>query len=170
MRRWYTTAIPRSAACSTFGIPPFKLEKEVVQTRRMLMEGMGVQFVLNTDIGRDIPFQQLLDEYDAVFLGMGTYTYMKGGFPGEELPGVYEALPYLVSNINRLMGLEHSPAEYIDMKGQRVVVLGGGDTAMDCNRTAIRQGAPLGDLRLPPRRGQHARLAARGAQCQGRGR
>ncbi len=72
---------------------------------------------------------------------MGTYTYMKGGFPGEDLPGVYEALPYLVSNINRLMGLERSPAEFIDMKGQRVVVLGGGDTAMDCNRTAIRQGA-----------------------------
>jgi len=125
----------------TFGIPPFKLEKEVVETRRMLMEEMGVQFMLNIDIGKDIPFQQLLDEYDAVFLGMGTYTYMKGGFPGEELPGVHEALPYLVSNINRLMGLERSPAEFIDMKGQRVVVLGGGDTAMDCNRTAIRQGA-----------------------------
>jgi glutamate synthase (NADPH/NADH) small chain len=125
----------------TFGIPEFKLEKEVVKLRRSVMEEMGIEFVLNTEIGKDIPFQQLLDEYDAVFLGMGTYTFMKGGFPGEDLPGVYEALPYLISNANRGLGLEKDPADFIDMKSQRVVVLGGGDTAMDCNRTAIRQGA-----------------------------
>jgi glutamate synthase (NADPH/NADH) small chain len=125
----------------TFGIPPFKLEKDVIQTRREIMEGMGVEFSLNTEIGRDIAFQQLLDGYDAVFLGMGTYTYMKGGFPGEELPGVYDALPFLIANINRVLGAATKPGEFIDMKGQRVVVLGGGDTAMDCNRTAIRQGA-----------------------------
>lgn len=125
----------------TFGIPEFKLEKEVVRTRRRLMEEMGVQFVLNTDIGKDIPFQKLLDEYDAVFLGMGTYTYMKGGFPGENLPGVYEALPFLVSNIKRQLGMLGKDEPFIDMKGRRVVVLGGGDTAMDCNRSTIRQGA-----------------------------
>ena len=72
---------------------------------------------------------------------MGTYKYMKGGFPGEELPGVHEALPYLISNTNQVMGWEKSGDEFIDMRGNRVVVLGGGDTAMDCNRTAIRQGA-----------------------------
>jgi glutamate synthase (NADPH) small chain len=125
----------------TFGIPPFKLEKEVVQTRREILEGMGVEFVLNTEIGRDVPFQKLLDDYDAVFLGMGAYTYMKGGFRGEDLPGVHDALPYLISNVNRVLGLEKRARDFINMKNRRVVVLGGGDTAMDCVRTAARQGA-----------------------------
>jgi len=125
----------------TFGIPPFKLEKEVVEKRREVMQGMGVEFRLGTDIGADIPFERLLDEYDAVFLGMGTYAYVQGGFPGEDLPGVYEALPYLISNVNHELGLPASAERRISMHGQRVLVLGGGDTGMDCNRTAIRQGA-----------------------------
>jgi glutamate synthase (NADPH/NADH) small chain len=102
---------------------------------------MGVIFKLNTDIEKDITFDTLLTEYDAVFLGMGTYNSIRGGFPGEGLDGVYAALPYLISNINHLMALESDSSQYICMKGQRVVVLGGGDTAQDCNRTAIRQGA-----------------------------
>jgi glutamate synthase (NADPH/NADH) small chain len=125
----------------TFGIPPFKLDKQVVETRRELMEGMGVQFRLGVEIGTDVSFQALLDEYDAVFLGMGTYRYVKGNFPGENLPGVYEALPYLISNVNRELGLPGAEQQFIDLRGKRVVVLGGGDTGMDCNRTAIRQGA-----------------------------
>ncbi len=125
----------------TFGIPPFKLEKQIVRTRRKLMEEMGVEFKLKTEVGRDLPFQSLLDEYDAIFLGMGAYTSMRGGFPGESLTGVYEALPYLISNVNRELGLQKSASKFISMRGQRVVVLGGGDTAMDCNRTAVRQQA-----------------------------
>src|SRR5512139_170234 len=125
----------------TFGIPEFKMEKTVMTRRREVFEGMGIEFRLNTEIGKDVSMQSLLDEYNAVFLGMGTYTYMKGGFPGEDLPGVYDALPYLISNINRLLGIENNPGDFIDMRGQRVVVLGAGDTAMDCNRTAVRQRA-----------------------------
>jgi glutamate synthase (NADPH/NADH) small chain len=124
----------------TFGIPPFKLEKAVVETRRDLMEGMGVEFRLGIEIGKDLPFEQLLAEYDAVFLGMGTYNYVKGNFPGEKLPGVYEALPYLVANANKELGIGDG-SDFVDLKGKRVVVLGGGDTGMDCIRTAIRQGA-----------------------------
>ena len=130
---------PEIGGLLTFGIPEFKLEKEVVKRRREVLEGMGVEFRLNTDVGKDVEFQTLIDEYDAVFLGMGTYTYMKGGFPGEDLPGVHEALPYLVANNMQMLGLPTD--SYVSMKGKNVVVLGGGDTAMDCNRTAIRQGA-----------------------------
>ena len=134
-------AYPEIGGLLTYGIPPFKLEKEVVLKRREILEGMGVQFVLNTRIGDDRPFDELLAEHDAVFLGMGTYTSVKGGFPGEDLDGVYEALPYLVANVNRVMGQDDPAVPFIDLAGKRVVVLGGGDTGMDCNRTAIRQGA-----------------------------
>jgi glutamate synthase (NADPH/NADH) small chain len=130
---------PEIGGLLTFGIPEFKLEKAVVKRRREVLEGMGVEFRLNTEVGKDVAFQSLIDEFDAVFLGMGTYTYMKGGFPGEDLPGVYEALPYLVANNKFLLELESE--NYVSLEGKNVVVLGGGDTAMDCNRTAIRQGA-----------------------------
>jgi glutamate synthase (NADPH/NADH) small chain len=132
---------PRIGGLLTFGIPPFKLEKEVVETRRAIMEGMGVEFRLSCEIGADLPFDALLAEYDAVFLGMGTYTPVKGGFPGEELAGVHEALPYLISNIRHELEFEGAAHSLISMAGKRVMVLGGGDTAMDCNRTAVRQGA-----------------------------
>ena len=132
---------PEIGGLLTFGIPPFKLEKDVVKTRRQILEEMGVEFRLDTEIGKDLPFQSLLDDYDAVFLGMGTYTYMKGGFAGEDFAVGHEARPFLDSNINRLMGFEKDAHDYVDMKGQKVVVLGGGDTAMDCVRTSIRQGA-----------------------------
>ncbi len=125
----------------TFGIPPFKLEKEVLEKRREIMEGMGVQFRLGVEIGADLQLAQLLAEYDALFLGMGTYTAVRGGFPGEELTGVHEALPYLISNIRHELALPGASGGLISMRGKRVVVLGGGDTAMDCNRTALRQGA-----------------------------
>jgi glutamate synthase (NADPH) small chain len=105
------------------------------------MEEVGVEFGLSADIGHNLLFEQLLTEYEAVFLGMGVYTSMKGGFPGENLLGVHAALPYLISNINRRLGLADDSPELVDMQGQRVIVLGGDGTAVDCNRTAIRQHA-----------------------------
>ena len=132
---------PEIGGLLTFGIPEFKLEKNVMSFRREVFEGMGVEFQLNTEVGKDVGMQQLLDEYDAVFMAMGTYSFMKGGFPGEELDNVYDALPYLVSSVNRNLGFEKQESDFINLKGKQVVVLGGGDTAMDCNRTAIRQEA-----------------------------
>lgn len=132
---------PEIGGLLTFGIPEFKLEKSVMTRRREVFEEMGVEFVLGTSVGDDVPFEHLLEEYDAVFLGMGTYKYMKGGFPGEDLPGVHDALDFLISNVNHCLGFEESEDDFVSMKGKQVVVLGGGDTAMDCNRTSIRQGA-----------------------------
>jgi len=134
-------AYPEIGGLLTFGIPPFKLEKNVVRKRREILEGMGVQFILNTRIGEEKSFGSLLDEFDAVFLGMGTYTNVRGGFPGEDLPGVYDALPYLVANAYKEFHSNLPGVTEINLAGQHVVVLGGGDTGMDCNRTAIRQGA-----------------------------
>lgn len=129
---------PEIGGLLSFGIPPFKLDKEVVRTRRQVLEGMGIEFRLGIEVGRDIGFDQLVNEFDAVFLGLGTYTAVDGGLPGLELDGVVPALPYLIANGRHALGIDPEPPK---LWGKHVIVLGGGDTAMDCNRTAIRQGA-----------------------------
>jgi glutamate synthase (NADPH/NADH) small chain len=80
------TGIPKLVGLLTFGIPQFKLEKQVMERRREVFEGMGIEFRLNTEIGRDITIDELLADYDAVFLGMGTYKAMEGGSPERICP------------------------------------------------------------------------------------
>ncbi|MYM59523.1 FAD-dependent oxidoreductase [Vibrio sp. OCN044] len=131
---------PEIGGLLTFGIPSFKLEKGVMENRRQIFSDMGVEFRLNVEVGQDIKMEQLLADHDAVFLGVGTYKSMRASLDNEEAQGVYDALPFLISNTYKVMELENSPS-FIDMAGKKVVVLGGGDTAMDCVRTSIRQGA-----------------------------
>ncbi|KGQ35508.1 glutamate synthase [Gallibacterium anatis] len=123
----------------TYGIPAFKLEKEVMKRRREIFTEMGIEFKLGVNIGEDIQLSEIVAQYDAVFLGVGTYQGMKANIPNEDAEGVYSALPFLIANTQQLLG--QNPDNYVSMAGKRVVVLGGGDTAMDCVRTSVRQQA-----------------------------
>lgn len=131
---------PEIGGLLTFGIPPFKLEKKVMSLRREIFTEMGIEFQLSNEIGVDTDFAELLG-FDAVFVGVGTYTSIRGGFEGEDADGVHEALPYLIGNTDSLLAVARPEFPYINLAGKKVVVLGGGDTAMDCLRTALRQGA-----------------------------
>ncbi|RDX34548.1 FAD-dependent oxidoreductase [Idiomarina sp. HD9-110m-PIT-SAG05] len=133
---------PEIGGLLTYGIPPFKLDKAVMTLRREIFTNMGIEFKLGVDVGKDISFAELEANYDAVFLALGTYKALDGKLKGLDAEGVYPALPFLIGNTQRLMA--HEPmSQYplIDVKDETVVVLGGGDTAMDCVRTSIRQGA-----------------------------
>ena len=133
---------PEIGGLLTFGIPSFKLDKSLLARRREIFSAMGIRFELNCEVGKDVSMAQLQNDYDALFIGVGTYRSMKAGIPHEDAPGVYDALPFLVANTRNVMGLDPAADEpFIDTQGLNVVVLGGGDTAMDCVRTALRHGA-----------------------------
>jgi glutamate synthase (NADPH) small chain len=131
-----------------YGIPNFKLEKHIVLRRWKLLEEGGVVFHLNTEIGGDLSFAELRARHDTVLIATGVYKSRDIGGPGAGLPGIVPALEYLTAS-NR-HGLGDSVPDFagksgstgrLDARGKAVVVIGGGDTAMDCVRTAMRQGA-----------------------------
>ncbi|RMH88993.1 glutamate synthase small subunit [Lysobacter pythonis] len=134
-----------------YGIPAFKLEKRVLDLRREVLEGMGIEFRLGVEVGRDIAIGQLLEDFDAVFIGTGAYRYTDGGLPGQELRGVLPALPFLIGHGREVEGVPGAAARPVAgwehtlalpaVRGKRVVVLGGGDTGMDCVRASVRLGA-----------------------------
>ena len=126
-----------------YGIPGFKLEKDIVLRRWKLMEDSGIIFHLNTEIGRDIPFAALRARHDAVLLATGVYKPRDIGGPGAGLSGIVAALDYLTASNRTGLGDEvpDFASGALDAAGRDVVVIGGGDTAMDCVRTAVRQGA-----------------------------
>ena len=132
---------PEIGGLLSFGIPDFKLELKVMRRRREVLEDAGVHFRLNCEIGRDIQAHELENMHDALFFGTGTYTPVEAGLPGAGKGGIVPALDYLIGQTGHLYGLDLPDYPYISLSGERVLVLGGGDTAMDCVRTAIRQGA-----------------------------
>ena len=132
---------PEIGGLLSFGIPDFKLELKVMRRRREVLEDAGVHFRLNCEIGRDIQAHELAKMHDALFFGTGTYKPVEAGLPGAEKGGIVPALDYLIGQTGHLYNLDLPDYPYISLSGERVLVLGGGDTAMDCVRTAIRQGA-----------------------------
>jgi len=126
-----------------YGIPGFKLEKSVVERRGKLLADGGVQFHLGVDIGTDISFAALRGKHTAVLIATGVYKARDFSAPGSGLDGVVPALDYLTASNRKSLGDEVAAFDSgaLDAAGKDVVVIGGGDTAMDCVRTAIRQNA-----------------------------
>jgi len=126
-----------------YGIPGFKLEKDVVERRAERLRASGVEFKLNFEVGRDATLEQLRAQHDAVLIATGVYKARELNTPGAGSTGVAAALDYLTASNRTGLGdtVDAYASGELNAEGKNVVVIGGGDTAMDCVRTAVRQGA-----------------------------
>ena len=133
----------RGGGLLTYGIPGFKLEKNIVMQRMDQLTDGGVQFVLNCNVGEDLSFDAIRGKHDAVLIATGVYKTRELSLPGNDADGIVRAIDYLTASNRKSFGdvVEEFESGELNAAGKRVVVIGGGDTAMDCVRTAIRQGA-----------------------------
>lgn len=131
----------RAGGLLVYGIPNFKLDKKIVQRRVDRLKRSGVKFEMNTQIGSDLSLAELRAQHDAIVIATGVYQARSLDIPGADARGVVKALPFLTLATRRLLGDEIAPGDFISAEGKNIVVIGGGDTAMDCVRTSIRQGA-----------------------------
>lgn len=129
----------RPGGLLTYGIPNMKLDKAVVDRRIRLMRESGITFVLNTEVGKDIPVQQLVSDFDAVLLCGGATKPRGLSVPGSNLDGIHFAVDFLTANTRRLLD-GAAPEDFISAQGKHVIILGGGDTGTDCVATSLRQG------------------------------
>ncbi len=135
-----------------YGIPNMKLDKRLVERRVKLLADEGIRFVTETEIGRHIPADRLVREYEAVVLCGGATQARDLPVPGRELEGVHVAMEFLTANTRSLLDSNHADGEFISAKGRDVVVIGGGDTGTDCVGTSLRHGArSLVQLEILPR-------------------
>jgi glutamate synthase (NADPH/NADH) small chain len=133
----------RSGGLLTYGIPGFKLEKDIVMRRNKQLEDGGVTFILNCNVGEDISFDAIRGKHDAVIIATGVYKTRDLQGPGSGAEGIVRAIDYLTASNRKSFGddVPEFDSGELNAEGKKVVVIGGGDTAMDCLRTAIRQGA-----------------------------
>ncbi|ABS25066.1 glutamate synthase subunit beta [Anaeromyxobacter sp. Fw109-5] len=131
----------RAGGLLMYGIPNMKLDKGVVERRVQLIADEGVRFVTETEIGKHIPAQRLLKDFDAVVLAGGATQARDLPVEGRELQGIHLAMEFLHANTKSLLDSRHADGRFVSAKGHDVVVIGGGDTGTDCVGTAIRHGA-----------------------------
>jgi len=129
----------RAGGLLTYGIPGFKLEKDVVKRRVDWLVEAGMNLHVNSDVGKDVLLEDLVSKYDAIFLGIGATKWNKARIENEDAKNSYSAME-LLKDVQKGI-FSDSYEKKIDVKGKNVVVIGGGDTAMDCVRTSIREGA-----------------------------
>jgi len=126
-----------------YGIPNFKLEKFVVERRTKLLKDSGIKFVQNFEVGKDKSLKQLREKHDAVLIATGVYKAREIDIPGNKLKNIFPAMDFLTASNRKGLGddVELFDNGTLNAEGKNIVVIGGGDTAMDCVRTAVRQKA-----------------------------